>query len=359
VRVLVYTVPLLYTAKFSIYRPTDSMLPDNWRELSYRRLDLDDRTLDKNLPEYETPLQRKPAKRNAGVLETLPLELLQLILARLDLRSVMNVRYVNRRCADLVDSLPELRAIARYGQNALRGSLAINTAANISVEKLYQQLFKKSCENCGAFAPYLYLITCARVCILCLSNADQYFPLGVDLIKRKYGLDSNVIQSLPQMRYLPGVYLPGDDEIPRASALCDARSALQAAVTYHGSNDNVNTYIKNIYAASMALDHRKIQEAAKLGTRLSLVLESVSLFPDDHKFSNPYRYAAVVELPVINKSSKAVDWGFYCKACRGAMKLPRHWRVRYDEETFEQHILAYGSIEHGIHQVPSTQGGTT
>jgi hypothetical protein len=118
------------------------MLPDNWRELSYRKLDLDDHTLDKNLPEYETPLQRKPAKRNAGVLETLPLELLQLILAR---------------------------AIARYGQNALRGSLAINTAANIYVEKLHQQLFKKSCENCGAFAPYLYFITCARVCFLCRS----------------------------------------------------------------------------------------------------------------------------------------------------------------------------------------------
>jgi hypothetical protein len=129
------------------------MLPDNWRELSYRELNLDDHTLDKNFPEYRTPLQRKPAKRNAGDLETLSLELQQLILAQLVLRSVRNVRYVNRRCADLVDSLPELRTIARYGQNALRGSIAINTAATISVEKLHQQLFKKSCENCGDFAP--------------------------------------------------------------------------------------------------------------------------------------------------------------------------------------------------------------
>jgi hypothetical protein len=181
------------------------MLPDSWRELSYRQLNLDDHTLDKNLPEYATPFHRKPAERNAGVLDTLSLELLQLILAQLDLRSVLNVRYVNRRCADLVDSLPELRTIARYGQNALRGSLAINTTVTISVEKLHQQLFNKSCENCGDFAPYLYLITCARVCFLCLSNADQYCPLGVDLIKRKYGLNYNIIQSLPQMRCLPGV----------------------------------------------------------------------------------------------------------------------------------------------------------
>lgn len=116
------------------------MLPDNWRDLSYRQLNLDDHTLDKNLPVYATPLQRKPPERNAGVLETLSLELLHLILAQLDIRSVMNVRYVNSRCAELVDSLPELRTIARNGQNALRGSLAINTAPNISVERLHQQL---------------------------------------------------------------------------------------------------------------------------------------------------------------------------------------------------------------------------
>ncbi|KAH8702829.1 hypothetical protein GQ44DRAFT_631205 [Phaeosphaeriaceae sp. PMI808] len=335
------------------------MLPDNWRELSYRQLNLDDHTLDKNLPEYATPLQRKPAKRNAGVLETLSLELLQLILAQLDLRSVLNVRYVNRRCADLVDSLPELRTIARYGQNALRGSLAINTAATISVEKLYQQLFKKSCKNCGDFAPYLYLITCARVCFHCLSNADQYCPLGIDLIKRKYGLNYNVIQSLPQMRCLPGVYSPGGCKIPRALALYDAWSALQAAVTYHGSSDNVKTYIENSQAESMALHHRKTQEATEPSSRSSRLRKPASLFPYDRKSSNPRRFVAVIELPVINKTSKAVDWGFYCKACRNANEWPRHWRVRYDEETFEQHILACGSIEHGIHQVPLSLSGTT
>lgn len=215
------------------------MLPENWRELSYLRLNLDDHTMDKNLPEYATPLQRKPARRNAGVLETLSLELLQLILAQLDLRSVLNVRYIKRRCADLVDSLPELQTMVRYGQNALRGSLVIRTASTTSLENLHQQLFEKPCENCGDFAPYLYLTTCSRVCFLCLSNADQYCPVGIDLIKRKYGLNGNVIQSLPQMRCFPGVYPPSGCKVPRAVALYDAGSALQAAIFYHSSQDNV------------------------------------------------------------------------------------------------------------------------
>jgi hypothetical protein len=335
------------------------MLPDNWRELTYPQLNLDDHTLDKNLPEYATPLQCKAAKRNAVVLEILSLELLQLILAQLDLRSVLNVRYANRRCADLVDSLPEFRTIARCGQNALRGALAINTAATISVEKLHQQLFRKSCENCGDFAPYLYLITCARVCFLCLSDADQYCPLGIDLIKRKYGLNHNVIQSLPQMRCLPGGYSPAGCKIPKAVALYDASSTLQAAVTYHGSIGYVKAYIDNNQAESMALYHRKTQEATERNSRSSRLRKPATLFPYDRKSSNPRRFVAVVELPVINKASKAVDWGFYCKACRNANEWPCSWRVRYDEESFEQHIAACKITEHGIHQVRLSLSGTT
>ncbi|KAF1845757.1 uncharacterized protein K460DRAFT_282437 [Cucurbitaria berberidis CBS 394.84] len=326
------------------------MLPENWKELTYPQLNLDDHTLDKNLPECATPLQRKPAERSAGVLETLSLELLHLILAQLDLISILNVRYVNKRCSDLTDSLPELQAIARYGQNALRGSLAINTAAAITVEKLHQQLFKKSCEKCGDFAPYLYLITCARVCFLCLSNADQYCPLGIDLIKRKYGLNYSIIQSLPHMKCLPGVYSPGGCKVSRAVVLYDAWSALQAAVTYHGSRDNLKTYIEKSHAESMTAYHRRTQEATEANLRLPRLRKPASLSPYDRKSANPRRFVAVIELPVINKSSKVVDWGFYCKACRNANEWPRDWRVRYDEETFEQHLLACGRIENGIHQ---------
>lgn len=335
------------------------MLPENWRELSYLQLNLDDHTLDKNLPQYAKPLERKPAERDAGILEKLSLELLQLILAQLDLRSVLNVRYVNRRCADITDSLPELQTIAHHGQNALRGSLAINTAATISVEKLHQQLLKKSCEHCGDFAPYLYLITCARVCFLCLSKADQYCPLGIDLIKRKYGLKYSAIQSLPQMRCLPGVYSPGGCKISKAVTLYDAWSALQAAILHHGSNDNLKTYIENNHAESMTSYHQKTQEATEASSRSSRLRKPATLFPYDRKSTNPRRFVAVIELPVINKASKAEEWGFYCKACQKANEWPRDWRVRYDEETFEQHILACGRIEYGIHQIPSSLTRTT
>ncbi|KAF1918833.1 hypothetical protein BDU57DRAFT_121433 [Ampelomyces quisqualis] len=96
------------------------------------------------------------------------------------------------------------------------------------------------------------------------------------------------------------------------------------AVTYHGSSDNVKTYIENSQAESMALHHRKTQEATEPISRSSRLRTPASLFPYDRKSSNPRRFVAVIELPVINKTSKAVDWGFYCKACRNANEWPRH-----------------------------------
>lgn len=178
-------------------------------------------------------------------------------------------------------------------------------------------------------------------------------------MKRKYGLKYNVIQSLPQTRSLPGVCSPGGCKIPRALALYDAWSALQAAVTYHGSSDNVKSYIDNHQAESMALYNRRTQQVTLPRAKLTCIRKPASLFPYDRKSSNPRRFMAVIELPVIDKTSKTVNWGFYCKACRNANECPRHWRVRYDEENFEQHILDCGRIEHGIHQMALNLSGTT
>jgi hypothetical protein len=105
--------------------------------------------------------------------------------------------------------------------------------------------------------------------------------------------------------------------------LYDAWSALQAAITYHGSRDNLNTYIENSHVKSMTLYHRRTQEGTEAGLGLSRLRKPASLSPYDRKSANPRRSVAIIELPVINKASKVVDWGFYCKACRNSHEWPR------------------------------------
>ena len=74
------------------------------RTLTYFRPNVQDWTLDENLPRYPSQELRLPAHANLGMLEPLPLELLHETLLQLDVRSLMNFRYVNRRAVDIVDS---------------------------------------------------------------------------------------------------------------------------------------------------------------------------------------------------------------------------------------------------------------
>ena len=159
------------------------------RALTYSRLNLNDHTLDENLPQFPPQQPRLPPRYPAGNLETLPLELLHEMLVHLDLRSLMNFRYVNRRAAELVESQPKYKTITKYAQNALRGILCIQTGTWITSKMLYKKLLTPECEECGDFAAYLYIITCRRVCFLCFSERACYLPLGADLVKRRYGLD--------------------------------------------------------------------------------------------------------------------------------------------------------------------------
>ena len=214
--------------------------------LTYSQLNLNDYTLDKNLPQFQSQRPRFPPRDAAGFFETLPLELLYEILVHLDIRSLTNFKYVNRRAAELVESQPHYKTIVKYAQNAVRGILCVQTGTWITCEILYKKLFLPECEECGDFTPYLYIITCRRVCFLCFSERARYLPLGASLVKRRYGFDPRKNQKLPYMKTLPGTYSPGKCKLSQSIALFDYDSVLQAASLYHGSLDAVTRYIAEV-----------------------------------------------------------------------------------------------------------------
>lgn len=178
------------------------------RAFTCARRNLNDHTLDENLPQLPHQRLRLPPRDHAGMFDALPLELLHQTLVQLDLRSLMNFRYVNRRAAELVESEPQYKAIAKFAQNALRGILSVQTGTWTTCAMLFNKLVTPECEECGDFAGYLYLITCKRVCFLCLSDRAGYLPLGEHLARRRYGLDHQETQKLPHMKTVPGIYSP-------------------------------------------------------------------------------------------------------------------------------------------------------
>ncbi|KAJ2985879.1 hypothetical protein NUW58_g5298 [Xylaria curta] len=218
----------------------DSPVARAFHKFTYPRLRLNDHTLDDNLPVFQP--QRDNDRSHAlptasiGVLDILPPELLAEILCQLDLRTLLDFRYVNRRAADLVNYLPQYKGITTHARNALRGILSIETGRWITCAALYEKLCTPVCEQCGDFGGYLYLLTCKRVCFLCLSRNPIYLPLPPGRASRKFGLQRQIVERLPRMKAIPGTYSPNEKKVAKCT-LVDYESALHAGVALHGSLD--------------------------------------------------------------------------------------------------------------------------
>ncbi|KAF3032567.1 hypothetical protein E8E12_003148 [Didymella heteroderae] len=109
--------------------------------LTYPKLRINDHTLDDQLallpfgPKYNCACSR--ASSSLGALDNLPIELLTEVLLQLDLRTLADFRYVNHRARQLVDSIPQYKAIAAHAPNVIRGVLSIGTGRWTTVDTLH------------------------------------------------------------------------------------------------------------------------------------------------------------------------------------------------------------------------------
>ncbi|KAL7943429.1 hypothetical protein V8C42DRAFT_106875 [Trichoderma barbatum] len=175
-----------------------SLIRHQFHHLTYPSLRLNDHNLDDNLPSFQPQPEKDgfcpQSTTNIGALDALPPELIQKILSQLDLRTLADFRLVNRRARELVNFVPEYNAITTHAHNALRGILSIKTGRWITCNTLYERLCTPKCEQCGDFGGYLYLITCKRVCFLCLSHDRLFLPLVPRHVNRKFGLDHQIFR---------------------------------------------------------------------------------------------------------------------------------------------------------------------
>jgi ribosomal protein S14 len=122
----------------------------------------------------------------------------------------------------LVESFPQYKAIRKHAYNALRGTMYIETGRWITCGMVYEKLCTAECEECGDFGGYLYILTCKRVCFLCLSVDKQYLPLRYSHAIRKFGLNRPILRTLPRMRSIPGTYSPNQKKVRTHLALVDS-----------------------------------------------------------------------------------------------------------------------------------------
>ncbi len=173
--------------QLSFSSDSDSLAPES-DEPTYLCPNIKDYTLDDNiravscLPEnsifYNSP------HVGLGALDALPLELLQGMLLKLDIRTLADFRGVNRQAREVTNSISEYASLITHIPHALGSILSIDAGRWITCESLYDKFCTAECEQCGDFGGYLYILTCKRVCFLCLSEDKTYLPLRLSHANR-------------------------------------------------------------------------------------------------------------------------------------------------------------------------------
>lgn len=316
-------------------------------ELTYRRPNLTDFALDDNNLAWHCPLDNErhhtTPKFTLGILDMLPLEVLSATLVQLDLRSLTDFRRVNRRAMEVVDSVPQYKTIVVHAPASLRGILSIETGLWISCQDLYEKICTAECEQCGDFGGFLYLITCKRVCFLCLSEEPNYLPLLRSDAIRRFGLNPNLVASSPHMRSIPGYYSP-NEKISRARlTLVDFEFARRAGIALHGSVSLMEQHVSHLANKRLEKYHER------LSRRVAGAEPNPRRPPSgdawDGRSSNPRRFMAIVHAPWLNLRTKSLEWGFHCVGCQKKYeRRPLHWRRKFTTGTFNDHIRQCGDI---------------
>lgn len=285
----------------------------------------------------------------AGALEVLPIEILHEAFPRLDLRSLTYLRLVNRRTMRLVDALPQYSDIIKHAPNALRGILAIGTGSWVSCKALDTSLCTARCEQCGDFGSFLYLLTCKRVCFLCLSSDDVLLPLSPSQACRKFGLKRHHFADLHQMKTTPGTYSPNRKKVLKPGTLLDHEHVRLAGINLHGSLAAMEQYVAQKQARMLEAYNAAQTEQDSSGPPARARRRPPALDSFDGRSGNPHRFVAIARVPWLDRASRRVERGFYCVGCERSHRKPCHWRILFAADTFEEHLTNCGEIKDGKH----------
>ncbi|KAG6106238.1 hypothetical protein E4U13_007535, partial [Claviceps humidiphila] len=200
----------------------------------------------------------------------------------LDIPSLTDLRRVNRRAMDIVDSVPQYAALIKHCPNIVRAILSIKADA-FDCNVLYKTLSTFSCSTCECFGDHLYLIDCRRVCYHCFTERLESFPLTV-------GRASKLVTH--DMIHLPGEYC-----------------------TAWVGRDRGNS----------------VRQRLQLFDRRAVIrdLSSCGIPKIDNTTRNP-----------------SADWGYFCVGCLDELQeTGRHFRTKYTREGISEHMARYGLLK--------------
>ena len=341
-------------------RPATKYADSQMDEFSYIRTDLrhiclEPKTLARCCPLDSTHDSQFTAGRPKdskltimGTLDILPAEMLTMILLNLDLQSLTVLRRVSQGSRLAVDTLPQYQSIRTHGPELLRATLSLNIANSTTLLELYSALTTASCFLCGDFGAFVYMLSCKRVCFLCLTQRPEVLPMIPSHARDRYGLDNKALSGLPKMRSLPGVYSQGQTRHRNRKALVDPMAAEEAGIALHGSREQMSKIATDLRSSSQANWQKKMlkyEHTVKCDPTIRKPARPPSHSTFDGGGENPHRFMGILRVPWLNRRCGQTEMGLSCTGCaRGEStnqdfyRRSLDWRRQYSHADILQHV---------------------
>lgn len=225
----------------------------SWRSLYARRAMIEIRGL--STPNF---LVIRPS--SAALLDTLPLELLHLVLDRLDFQSLFSLLMTNTGCRSLVESFPPYKRTVTHAISVLAAMNRTKVLPIHSAAQVYTALSSESCFLCDDYGPFLFLLNAERCCLNCLRDNPSLRVFSLSRAAVCFGLARTEVAKLPSMRGLPGTYcVETTITHPTSMTLVSIDHARARGIQVHGSEVAMQAFVARKHALSLARYRQKSQ----------------------------------------------------------------------------------------------------
>lgn len=189
-------------------------------------------------PIESTILSQALMPSSIGPLDTLPTELLQMILNSLDFQSLSRFARVSHQAKAMVESLPSYHGMMTHASTALIALSQTKLITFHSAATMYAALLSDRCISCQKYAAFLFLPTCERCCHQCLCQERSLRIISLRMAGICFGLSPKELGQIPIMLSIPGRYTMRQEITTRRRVrLVSLKQAKELGIFFHGSQE--------------------------------------------------------------------------------------------------------------------------
>lgn len=251
-------------------------------------------------------LPRTLASSSIGSLDTLPAELLHIILNSLDFQSLLRFARACHQAKTRVESLLSYQHMMKHAPTVLIALSQTKLITFHAAGTIHAAFLSDKCVSCQIYAAFLFLPTCKRCCYECLSSERSLRVITIRMAEVCFGVSRKDLAQIPTMFSIPGRYAVGH-VVPHQKRvkLVSLKQAQKLGISVHGSQEAMES-------VGVSRDAPKIKNVRHRQRRLAQwIAGSNSADRQNDEFCG----VASISFPSLRPKGE-VENGLWCGGCR-------------------------------------------